>query len=79
VELHEREIDYLKSASRRCGLSYRSACRRSSGRETAKRLQNLGLLYLHDKGESRQFGRYIFRITEKGREVLSTKAEGAKP
>lgn len=68
--LHAREIDYLKSAARKCGLSYRSACRRNSGIEMAKELQRRGLLFLHDKGENVHLSRFSFRITDAGRRAL---------
>lgn len=70
MELHSRSLEYLRSAARKCGMSYRSACRRSSGIETAKELQRMGLVYLHDKGENHMQGRFVFKITDKGREAL---------
>lgn len=70
MELHSREIDYLKSANRACGLSYRSSCRRNTGIEVAKSLRNRGLLWLQDKGEKCQQGRYVWRTTEKAKKIL---------
>ena len=65
----KRELYCLRSANRKCGLSYRSSCRRNEGLDTAKDLRDKGLLYLHDKGE-RPFGRYVWRTTEAGRKLL---------
>ena len=70
MQITAREIDYLKSADRKCGLSYRSSCRRNSGIELAKSLRDRGLLYLYDRGEKRQQGRYVWRTTEAGKAAL---------
>ncbi len=70
MELHARQIEYLRHANRKCGLSYRSSCRRSSGVETAKELRDMGLLYLRDGGEHKQHGRYTWRTTEQGKEIM---------
>jgi hypothetical protein len=69
-DLHARDIDYLRSANRKCGLSYRSSCRRSSGIDTAKALRDRGLLYLHDKGEKCSQGRFIWRTTDAGKKLM---------
>ena len=71
-QLTKREIEYLRSANRSCGLSYRSSCRRSSGVETAKRLMKRGLLCLHDGGEHKNQGRYTWRTTAVGKKLMET-------
>ena len=70
MELHRRQLEYLRHANRTCGLSYRSSCRRSSGVETAKGLRDMGLLYLHDGGEHKNQGRYTWRTTDAGNKIM---------
>lgn len=49
----------LHSASRGCGMSYRSACNRGVQDEANKMVRE-GILYLQDTG--REKGRFIFRV-----------------
>lgn len=70
VELSRRQIEYLRCSDRKCGFSYRSSCRRNSGVELAKGLRAMGLLYLHDGGEHKKQGRYVWRTTDKGKAIL---------
>ena len=67
MEVKHKELGVLRSASRNCGLSYRSACNR--GIEMVRGLQEQGFLYMYDT--NRNLGRFVFRTTEKGNEVLS--------
>ena len=75
MELSRKEIEYLRCANRSCGFSYRSSCRRSGGVGTAKQLRDKGLLYLKDKGEKCNQGRFIWRTTDAGAAALNEPAK----
>ena len=75
-EISSRQLGYLRHANRSCGLSYHSSCRRSSGVGTAKGLRDMGLLYLHDGGEHKNQGRYTWRTTAAGADLVEKMKEG---
>ena len=62
----KKELGILRWANRKCGLSYRSACKK--GISIALELKKNGYLTLHDNGRDR--GRFTFRTTAKGRSRL---------
>lgn len=70
TKLDAHDIYYLRSANRKCGLSYKSACRRNGGIEVAKNLKQRGLLHLHDRGEHVTQSRFRFFTTLEGRKAL---------
>lgn len=72
MKLTKRQMGCLHSANRGCGLSYRSACKH--GIEQANFLKENGLIYLVDKGEHKDVGRFLFRTTDKGRLIIKESA-----
>lgn len=64
--LTKREKGILYAASRKCGLSYRSACTR--GIDVVRGLRKDGYLKMTDNGKD--LGRFVFWITPEGSRVL---------
>jgi molybdenum-dependent DNA-binding transcriptional regulator ModE len=64
--LTKREKGFLHAASRKCGMSYRSACNRDI--DIANRMRKEGYLHLSDNGKDK--GRFVFWITDKGKQLL---------
>ena len=67
IVLTKRQKGFLRSADRKCGMSYRSACGR--GIEIAMELQDLGLLTMYDTG--RNLGQFVFRTTGTAKDILN--------
>ena len=67
VRLSNKEFGLIRMASRKCGMSYRAACNRSS--ERANDLKKRGYLRIVDTG--RELGQFIFRTTQLGNDVLA--------
>ena len=59
----------LHKAASPSGLSYRSACKR--GIDNVHQLRDAGYVYLYDRGEHREFRRFVFRATEIGKLALT--------
>ncbi len=67
IKLTRKQMGVLRSADRKCGMSYRSVCGRGV-QDTAIGLVKNNLLYLHDTG--RMLGRFIYRTTDMGKAQL---------
>jgi molybdenum-dependent DNA-binding transcriptional regulator ModE len=59
--LTKRQQGIIYAASRKCGLSYRSACKR--GIDMVRDLENKGYLKMTDNGKT--LGRFVFWSTGK--------------
>jgi hypothetical protein len=69
--LTRKERACIYAANRHCGLSYRSACKH--GIDRTRELERGGYLYLVDRGTHRKVGRFLFRTTQKGKQIAQEK------